>query len=81
MIEGANRKLSLAAMWMKSRLFVEVRLVAMRIEIHCVRKSGLISVLLEPKGATQAARFTNIDNTCFRAYKFEPQITLRIRSS
>jgi hypothetical protein len=44
--------------WTNGRLFVEVRLVATLIEIRfCARKSGLNSVLLEPKGATQEARF------------------------
>jgi len=44
------------ALGRKSRLF-EVRLVATINEIHCARRSGLISVLLEPRGATQEARF------------------------
>jgi len=40
---------------MNCRLFVEVRVVATIIEIHCARRSGLISVLPEPKAATHEA--------------------------
>jgi hypothetical protein len=44
---------------MHSRPFVEVRVVATVMKSIALVQSGLISVLLEPKGAAQEARFSS----------------------
>ncbi len=51
--------LTLALTSRNSRPFVEVRLVATVMKSIALVQSGLISVLLEPKGATQEARFSS----------------------
>jgi hypothetical protein len=56
---SASRKLLLAGTGTNCRPFVEVRLVAAVMKSIALVQSGLISVLLEPKGATQEARFSS----------------------
>jgi hypothetical protein len=55
----ANRKLLLAGTGTNCRPFVEVRLVATVMKSIALVHSGLISVLPEPKRATQEARFSS----------------------
>ena len=56
---SATRKLLLAGTWTNCQPFVEVRLVATVMKSIALVQSGLISVLLESKGATQEARFSS----------------------